>query len=143
MSHLARNCTGSASVSCRRPQIAIEGIIDPQVQALIIVSAPGLYGLVMPNRKDAARRFQRWVKHEVLPSIQRTGGYLPADTQSAEDFILMRGREILEARAEKWQAVALQQTARADRAEAKVAAVVAENAELKPRAERAEARGYA
>ncbi len=84
MSHLARNCTGSASVSCRRPQIAIEGIIDPQVQALIIVSAPGLYGLVMTNRKDAARRFQRWVKHEVLPSIQRTGGYMmniPGETE--------------------------------------------------------------
>src|SRR5918997_6162546 len=54
----------------------IEGIADPRVQALIVVSAPGLYALIMTSRKDAARRFRRWVTHEVLPSIQRTGGLL-------------------------------------------------------------------
>jgi anti-repressor protein len=50
----------------------------------VFASAPGLYGLIMTSRKDAARRFQRWVKHEVLPSIQRTGGYMmniPGETE--------------------------------------------------------------
>lgn len=40
-----------------------------------LVSEPGLYGLVMGSRKAEARTFKRWVKHEVLPEIRKTGGY--------------------------------------------------------------------
>ncbi|MFJ7069881.1 phage antirepressor [Streptomyces sp. NPDC101115] len=40
-----------------------------------IVSEPGLYSLVMRSRKPQARAFKRWVRHDVLPSIRRTGKY--------------------------------------------------------------------
>jgi prophage antirepressor-like protein len=40
-----------------------------------IVSEPGFYTLAMRSRKPEARRFRRWVTHEVLPSIRRTGSY--------------------------------------------------------------------
>lgn len=40
-----------------------------------IVSEPGLYKLVMRSRKPEAKAFQRWVTHDVLPSIRRTGAY--------------------------------------------------------------------
>lgn len=39
------------------------------------VNEPGLYNLVMGSRKPEAKLFQRWVRHEVLPSIRRTGTY--------------------------------------------------------------------
>lgn len=41
-----------------------------------IVSEPGLYKLIMRSRKPEAKAFQRWVTHEVLPAIRRTGGYM-------------------------------------------------------------------
>ena len=44
-----------------------------------IVSEPGIYSLVLASRKPEAREFKRWVTHEVLPRIRRTGGYIPAD----------------------------------------------------------------
>ena len=44
-------------------------------QEMIIVSEPGLYKLLMTSRKPEARRFDRWVRHEVLPEIRRTGSY--------------------------------------------------------------------
>lgn len=44
-------------------------------QQVRTVTEPGLYRLVMTSRKPAARRFQRWVVHEVLPTIRKTGGY--------------------------------------------------------------------
>ena len=44
-------------------------------QQMTIVSEPGLYRLIAASRKPEAKRFQRWVYHEVLPSIRKTGSY--------------------------------------------------------------------
>lgn len=40
-----------------------------------IVNEAGLYVLVLGSRKPEAHEFQRWVTHEVLPSIRRHGAY--------------------------------------------------------------------
>lgn len=50
-----------------------------------IVNEYGLYSLVLASRKPEARTFKRWVTHEVLPSIRKTGYYsnLPQDYLSA------------------------------------------------------------
>lgn len=40
-----------------------------------IISEPGLYKLIMRSRKPEAKTFQRWVTHEVLPSIRKHGIY--------------------------------------------------------------------
>lgn len=41
----------------------------------IIVSESGLYSLVLRSRKPEAKAFKRWVTHDILPSIRKTGGY--------------------------------------------------------------------
>ncbi|GAB2558418.1 ORF6C domain-containing protein [Gracilibacillus alcaliphilus] len=35
----------------------------------------GLYNLVLGSRKSEAKKFKRWVTHEVIPSIRKTGAY--------------------------------------------------------------------
>jgi len=40
-----------------------------------IVNEFGLYNLILTSRKAEAKRFKRWVTHEVLPSIRKTGRY--------------------------------------------------------------------
>lgn len=40
-----------------------------------IISESGLYSLVMSSRKAEAKHFKRWVTHEVLPKIRKTGKY--------------------------------------------------------------------
>lgn len=45
-------------------------------QELSIVSEAGLYSLVLRSRKPEAKAFKRWVTHEVLPSIRKTGAYV-------------------------------------------------------------------
>lgn len=40
-----------------------------------VVNEPGLYSLIMGSRKPEAKVFKRWVTHEVLPTIRRTGRY--------------------------------------------------------------------
>ena len=53
---------------------------------VIAVNEPGLYSLVLGSRKKEAREFKRWITHEVIPSIRRTGSYsmdIPKDYPSA------------------------------------------------------------
>ena len=45
------------------------------MQDMTIVSEPGLYALVLRSNKPEAKQFSRWVRHEVLPSIRKTGNY--------------------------------------------------------------------
>lgn len=44
-------------------------------QQVSIVNEPGLYSLILRSRKPEAKAFKRWITHEVLPTIRRTGGY--------------------------------------------------------------------
>ncbi|WP_193199739.1 Bro-N domain-containing protein [Nostoc sp. MG11] len=48
---------------------------NSQGQEMLTVSEAGLYRLIFKSRKPVAKRFQRWVFHQVLPSLRRTGKY--------------------------------------------------------------------
>ena len=41
-----------------------------------IVNEYGLYNLILSSRKPEAKKFKRWVTHEVLPSIRKHGAYM-------------------------------------------------------------------
>ena len=47
-------------------------------QTMVVISEAGFYRIVMKSRSPKAKQFQRWVTHEVLPSIRKTGGYMAA-----------------------------------------------------------------
>ncbi len=72
------------------------------MQEMTVVSESGLFNLVLGSRKPEAKRFKRWVTHEVLPSIRKTGSYatpgsvaaLPAPTQDRVHAILMIGEAV-------------------------------------------------
>lgn len=44
-------------------------------QDMIIVSEAGVYRLVFTSRKPIAERFKRWLAHDVIPAIRKTGSY--------------------------------------------------------------------
>jgi len=44
-------------------------------QGMLHVSEAGLYALILSSKKPEARNFKRWVTHEVLPEIRKTGFY--------------------------------------------------------------------
>lgn len=52
-------------------------------QEALFVTEPGLYSLVLGSRKPEAKAFKRWVTHEVLPTIRRTGAYSVAGASTA------------------------------------------------------------
>lgn len=44
-------------------------------QEVTIINEPGLYSVVLRSSKPEAKAFKRWITHEVLPSIRKTGSY--------------------------------------------------------------------
>lgn len=50
-------------------------VISNDGRQMNIISESGLYSLVLSSRKKEAKAFKRWVTHDVLPSIRKTGGY--------------------------------------------------------------------
>ncbi|MCM3884118.1 phage antirepressor KilAC domain-containing protein [Frankia sp. R82] len=64
------------------------------LQNLTVVSEPGLYKLILRSRAKKAQAFTRWVTHEVLPEIRRTGRYeiTPAPAPALPDMTTPEGR---------------------------------------------------
>lgn len=87
-------------------------------QRLTVVSEPGLYSLILRSRKPEAKKLKRWVTHEVLPQIRRTGSYATAVPQSLPEALRayadeVEARTAVEARlreveplAESWEKLA-------------------------------------
>jgi anti-repressor protein len=49
-----------------------------RVQRLVFIAESGLYSLIVRSQVPGAVAFRRWVTHEVLPQIRKTGSYAPA-----------------------------------------------------------------
>jgi len=54
--------------------------LPSKVRLLNIINEFGLYQLIFTSRKTEAKKFKRWVSHEVLPQIRKTGAYIQEDT---------------------------------------------------------------
>ena len=55
-------------------------------QKLWLVNEWGMYSLILKSKTKEAKKFKRWITHEVLPQIMRTGSYMATaeDLQSLE-----------------------------------------------------------
>ena len=61
-------------------------------QEMATVNEPGLYSLILRSRKPEAKKFKRWITHEVIPSIRKTGQYTnPQAEQNAGANIQIDG----------------------------------------------------
>lgn len=58
-------------------EVDLTDLIDSmgRVQSTTIINEPGLYAVILRSDKPEAKAFKRWVTHDVLPSIRKTGAY--------------------------------------------------------------------
>lgn len=95
-------------------------------QEVNCVTEPGLYKLISRSRKPEAKRFDRWIRHEVLPTIRKTGSYSVAPAIDLNDPAFLR--QTLLGYTEKVIALQAENAALAPKAE--VADKIAESAGL-------------
>ena len=60
-----------------------------------VVNEYGLYNLILGSRKDEAKRFKRWITHEVVPAIRKTGSYTAKHAKS-DDVMQSKRLEVME-----------------------------------------------
>lgn len=65
-------------------------------QMQTLVNEPGLYTLVLGSRKPEAKAFKRWITHEVIPSIRKTGGYIAGQEELDDEALLARALKVAE-----------------------------------------------
>ena len=53
---------------------------------MTVVNEAGLYSLIISSRKPEAKTFKRWITHEVIPAIRKTGGYVNNDDLFVETY---------------------------------------------------------
>ena len=51
------------------------------------VTESGLYSLVLGSRKPEAKAFKRWITHDVIPAIRKTGGYVDNEQQFVNTYL--------------------------------------------------------
>jgi prophage antirepressor-like protein len=60
---------------------------SPETRTAIVINEPGVYQLIFTSRKPEAKRFKRWLAHEVLPALRKHGAYvMPETADAAADF---------------------------------------------------------
>lgn len=82
-------------------------------QQMSVLNEPGLYSLILRSRKPEAKPFKRWITHEVLPAVRKTGSYGQTNVDQIPRATL--AQMILDSEAEKVAAIE-----RAEQSEAEV-----------------------
>ena len=67
-----------------------------QNRTMTAINESGLYALIFGSKLPSAKQFKRWVTSEVLPQINRTGGYIPISSADDEFTIMAKAHQILE-----------------------------------------------
>lgn len=80
-----------------RPTDAARKNIDPEdrgvakietpsgTQEMTVINESGLYSLILSSKLPTAKKFKRWITHDVIPAIRKTGGYVN-DTAQFVDY---------------------------------------------------------
>lgn len=55
-----------------------------------IINEAGLYSLILGSRKPEAKAFKRWITHDVIPAIRKTGGYIQGEESMSDDDLIAR-----------------------------------------------------
>lgn len=70
-----------------------------------IVSEYGLYNLILASRKKEAKKFKRWITHDVIPSIRKHGAYMSSEviekTLCDPDYLIRLATNLKEEKAKR------------------------------------------
>ena len=70
-----------------------------------IVNEYGLYNLILASRKKEAKKFKRWITHDVIPTIRKHGAYMSSEviekTLSDPDYLIRLATNLKEEKAKR------------------------------------------
>ena len=63
-------------------------------QDIAAINEYGLYNLVLSSRKPEAKEFKRWITHDVIPAIRKTGSYSISIPKSLPEALRAYANEV-------------------------------------------------
>lgn len=63
-------------------------------QDIAAINEYGLYNLVLSSRKPEAKEFKRWITHDVIPAIRKTGSYSLAIPKTLPEALRAYANEV-------------------------------------------------
>lgn len=59
-------------------------------RGMTIINESGLYSLILSSKLPSAKAFKRWITHEVIPSIRKTGGYIEGQEHMSDADLMAK-----------------------------------------------------
>ena len=76
--------------------------MDIPNRGMTIINESGLYNVILRSDKPEAKKFKRWVTHEVLPTIRRHGAYMTdkalEEALTSPDFLIKLATQLKDER---------------------------------------------
>lgn len=57
---------------------------------IILINESGLYSLIISSKLPEAKVFKRWITHDVIPAIRKTGGYIAGEENMTDDELVAK-----------------------------------------------------
>ena len=90
-------------------------------RGMTIINESGLYSLILSSKLPGAKEFKRWITHDVIPMIRKTGGYIKGQETMTPDELMAK-------------ALMVAQQTLADR-EARISQLTVDKAIMQPKAD--------
>lgn len=92
--YINQYCDSSDTKKVNNSTAELFGIKNAGRKGEVLINEYALYDLVMESPLPQAKEFKKWVTHEVLPTIRKTGGYInknatPEQLKKLKDNIIV------------------------------------------------------
>lgn len=88
--YIKRYCSEDDIKKVNNCDAQLFGIKDAGRKGELLINEYALYDLVLDSPLPSAKQFRKWITHEVLPSIRKTGGYIPHDEDEDDETIMAK-----------------------------------------------------
>jgi prophage antirepressor-like protein len=61
--------------------------VSGQKRETTVVNESGLYSLILKSNKPEAKQFKKWITHDVLPTIRKTGGFVANEDMFIQTYL--------------------------------------------------------
>lgn len=91
---IKKYCDEEDTLKLKKYDSYLFGIEDAGRKGETLINEYAVIDLVLQSPLPQAKQFKRWITHEVIPQIRRTGGYIPVQVGDTQEMIEQRAKEI-------------------------------------------------
>lgn len=85
--YIKQNCDEEDYRILKKSELDLFNFTDCGRKGEYLVNESGMYSLILGSDLPSAKKFKRWITHDVLPTIRKTGGYVNNDDLFIDTYL--------------------------------------------------------